>query len=40
MTKYLNEKNVQKSLLRQIREELRKRGYSEEAIGKILRWYL
>jgi len=40
MTRYLNEKNVQKSLLRWIREELRKRGYSEGAIDEILKWYL
>jgi broad-specificity NMP kinase len=40
MTKYLNEKYIQKSLLKQIREELRKRGYSEGAIDEILKWYL
>lgn len=36
---YLNRKALKESLLNEIKEELRKRGYSEEAIAKILRWY-
>ncbi len=39
MIPYMNDKALTRSLIKQVREELRKRGYSEKAIEEILRWY-
>jgi hypothetical protein len=39
MIPYLNGKVLRRSLLKQVGEELRKRGYSEKAIDEILKWY-
>lgn len=39
MIPYLSGKALEKSPLKQIKEELRKRGYSEKTIKEILKWY-
>jgi len=39
MIPYMNDKALTRSLIKQVREELRKRGYSEKAIEEIVRWY-
>jgi SOS response regulatory protein OraA/RecX len=39
MIPYMNDRALAGSLIKQVREELRKRGYGEKAIEEILRWY-
>jgi SOS response regulatory protein OraA/RecX len=36
---HINGKALKTALIKQIREELHQRGYSEKAIEEILKWY-